>query len=98
MPQRPPVRLTQRRYFDDHEVKRRAPVKGVSWMPPLGPPRKDGPLEPPALDDPADAARLATTTRRPARPHRRSSTLALTPPTWTRPPRRSSTTWASRDV
>jgi hypothetical protein len=35
-------------------VKRRAPAKGVSWIPPLGPPRKDGPLEPPALDDLAD--------------------------------------------
>jgi len=43
-------------FYDDHEVKRRAPAKGVSWIPPLGPPRKDGPLEPPALDDLADDA------------------------------------------
>jgi type IV secretion system protein VirD4 len=56
MPQRPPARLTQRRYFDDHEVKRRAPAKGVSWIPPLGPPRTDGPLELPALDDLTDDA------------------------------------------
>ncbi len=28
---------------------------GMSWVPPLGPLRKDGPLEPPALDGLADA-------------------------------------------
>jgi len=37
-------------------VKRRAPKRGESWIPPLGPPRTDGPLEPPALDDLADDA------------------------------------------
>jgi len=28
---------------------------GMSWVPPRDPPRKDGPLEPPALDGLADA-------------------------------------------
>lgn len=68
MPQRPPARLTQRRYFDDHEVKRRAPAKGVSWIPPLGLPRTDGPLEPPALDDLADDAGDAAATVRATTP------------------------------
>jgi len=47
MPQRPPARLTQRRYYADPEVKRRAPARGQSWVPPLGPERSDGPLTPP---------------------------------------------------
>jgi len=47
MPQRPPARLTQRRYYADPEVKRRAPAKGQSWVAPLGPERPDGPLAPP---------------------------------------------------
>jgi type IV secretion system protein VirD4 len=47
MPQRPPARLTQRRYYDDREVKRRAPARGQYWVPPLGPERADGLLTPP---------------------------------------------------
>jgi len=47
MPQRPPARLTQRRYYADREVKRRAPARGQYWVPPLGPERPDGPLTPP---------------------------------------------------
>jgi len=47
MPQRPPARLTQRRYYVDSEVKRRAPARGQYWVPPLGPVRSDGPLTPP---------------------------------------------------
>jgi len=47
MPQRPPARLTQRRYYADPEVRRRAPARGQSWVPPLGPVRSDGPLAPP---------------------------------------------------
>jgi len=47
MPQRPPARLTQRRYYADPEVKRRAPARGQYWVPPLGPERPDGPLTPP---------------------------------------------------
>jgi len=47
MPQRPPARLTQRRYYTDPEVKRRAPARGQYWVPPLGPQRPDGPLTPP---------------------------------------------------
>ncbi len=31
MPQRPAARLTQRRYDDDPEVKRRAPARGQYW-------------------------------------------------------------------
>jgi len=31
----------------DSEVKRRAPARGQSWVPPLGPERPDGPLAPP---------------------------------------------------
>jgi type IV secretory pathway TraG/TraD family ATPase VirD4 len=54
MPQRPAARLTQYRYYDDPEVRDRAPARGESWIPPLGPVRPDGPLEPPALDDLAD--------------------------------------------
>ena len=37
-------------------MKRRAPKRGESWIPPLGPPRTDDPLEPPVLDDLADDA------------------------------------------
>ncbi len=47
MPQRPPARLTQRRYDADAEVKRRAPARGQYWVAPLGPDRPDGPLTPP---------------------------------------------------
>jgi len=54
MPQRPPARLTQRRYYDDPEVKGRAPARGENWIPPLGPEREDGPLEPPEFDDALD--------------------------------------------
>jgi len=42
--ERPPVRLTQRRYFDDAEVKDRGGI-----VPPLGPARLDGPLSAPAM-------------------------------------------------
>jgi len=54
MPQRPAARLTQRRYYDDPEVRGRAPTRGESWIPPLGPERPDGPLEAPAFDDALD--------------------------------------------
>jgi len=54
MPQRPAARLTQRRYYDDPEVKGRAPARGESWIPPLGPERKGGALEAPAFDDALD--------------------------------------------
>ena len=54
MPQKPAARLTQRRYYDDPEVKGRAPARGESWIPPLGPERTDGPLEPPEFDDALD--------------------------------------------
>jgi len=47
MPQRPPARLTQRRYYADPEVRRRAPARGQYWVAPLGPDRPDGPLAPP---------------------------------------------------
>jgi len=60
MPHRSPARLTQRRYYDDPEVRDRAPGRGESWIPPLGPARPDGPLEPPVFieepDDEEDAA------------------------------------------
>jgi len=49
MPQRPPVRLTQRRYYADAEVKDRAPAVGESGVFPLGPLRPDGSLEPPVF-------------------------------------------------
>jgi len=55
MPQKPAARLTQRRYYDDPEVKGRAPTRGESWIPPLGPEREDGPLEAPEFDDALDA-------------------------------------------
>jgi len=54
MPQKPAARLTQRRYYDDPEVKGRAPARGESWIPPLGPAREGGPLEPPEFDDALD--------------------------------------------
>ncbi len=54
MPQKPAARLTQRRYYDDPEVRGRAPARGESWIPPLGPARVDGPLEPPEFDDALD--------------------------------------------
>ena len=54
MPQKPAARLTQRRYYDDPEVKGRAPSRGESWIPPLGPERADGSLEPPEFDDALD--------------------------------------------
>jgi len=41
------VRLMQRRYFEDDEVKDRAPARGQYWVPPLGQDRQDGALEPP---------------------------------------------------
>jgi len=54
MPQKPAARLTQRRYYDDPEVRDRAPARGESWIPPLGPTRPDGALEPPEFDDALD--------------------------------------------
>jgi len=54
MPQKPAARLTQRRYYDDPEVKGRAPARGESWIPPLGPERADGPLDAPEFDDALD--------------------------------------------
>jgi len=54
MPQRPPARLTQRRYYSDPEVSDRAPSEGESWIPPLGPVRLDGPLRAPTFDDDYD--------------------------------------------
>jgi len=54
LPQRPPARLTQRRYYADREVKGRAPAEGESWIPPLGPARPDGPLVAPTFDDDYD--------------------------------------------
>jgi len=54
MPQKPAARLTQRRYYDDPEVKDRAPARGESWIPPLGPAREGGPLEAPEFDDALD--------------------------------------------
>jgi len=54
MPQKPAARLTQRRYYDDPEVKGRAPARGESWIPPLGTARADGPLEAPEFDDALD--------------------------------------------
>jgi len=47
--ERPPVRLTQRRYYDDDEVKDRGAGAGVPPVPPLGPARPDGPLAPPTI-------------------------------------------------
>jgi len=45
--ERPPVRLTQRRYFADDEVKDKGGV-----VPPLGPARLDGPLSAPVIAAP----------------------------------------------
>jgi len=54
MPQRPPARLIQRRYYSDPEVSDRAPAEGESWIPPLGPARPDGPLRAPTFEDDYD--------------------------------------------
>jgi len=54
MPQKPAARLTQRCYDDDPGVRGRAPARGESWIPPLGPECLDGPLEPPEFDDALD--------------------------------------------
>jgi len=50
--ERPPVRLTQRRYFDDNEVKDRGGI-----VPPMGPPRLNGPLTVPTLTEAVREAR-----------------------------------------
>jgi len=75
LPQRPPARLTQRRYYSDPEVRDRAPTEGTSTIPPLGPPRPDGPLVAPTFSDDYDAT-LAEAggplTDEPAPPPRRS--------------------------
>ncbi len=52
--ERPPARLTQRRYFDDSEVKDRGGI-----VPPLGPARLDGPLTAPTFPQVARAVRPA---------------------------------------
>ena len=49
-----PACLTQRRDNDDPEVGDRVPARGERWIPPLGLPRTDGPLEAPAFDDAAE--------------------------------------------
>lgn len=49
------MHLIQRHYDDnDPKVTGRAPTKGASWVPPLGPARLDGPLEAPEFDDALD--------------------------------------------
>jgi len=53
--ERPPVRLTQRRYFADDEVKDKGGV-----VPPLGPARRDGPLVAPIIAPPTSPTALAT--------------------------------------
>jgi len=60
MPQQPAARLTQRRYYDEPESRDRALARGESWIPPLGPIRADGPLEPPEFDDALDDEEPAT--------------------------------------
>jgi len=60
MPQRPPARLTQRRYYSDPEIRDRAPAEGESWIPPLGPLRPDGPLVAPTFEDTDDTHDAAT--------------------------------------
>jgi len=52
--ERPPVRLTQRRYYDDSAVKDRGGI-----VPPLGPARLDGPLTAPTFPQAARAAQVA---------------------------------------
>jgi len=52
--ERPPARLTQRRYFDDSEVKDRGGI-----VPPLGPARLDGPLTAPTFPQVTRAVRPA---------------------------------------
>jgi len=52
--ERPPVRLTQRRYFDDAEVKDRGGI-----VPSMGPPRLNGPLTAPTLTEAVREARPA---------------------------------------
>ena len=55
LPHRPPARLAQCRYYADPEVMDRAPARGENWIPPLGPARADGALEPPVFPEaPAD--------------------------------------------
>jgi len=54
VPQRPAARLRQRHDSDDPDVRDRASARGESWVPPLGPERADGPLEPPECDDALD--------------------------------------------
>jgi len=49
-----PACLTQRRDNDDPEVGDRAPERGESWIPPLGPEREGGALEAPMFDDTFD--------------------------------------------
>jgi len=51
-----PACLTQRRDNDDPEVGDRAPERGESWIPPLGPEREGSPLEVPAFDDATEDA------------------------------------------
>ena len=56
-----PARLIQRRDDDDPEVTGRASAWGKSWIPPLGPERPDGPLEPPLfVEEPDNAEDVAT--------------------------------------
>ena len=52
--ERPPVRLTQRRYFADDEVKDKS-----GGVPPLGPARLDGPLTAPVMAPTVPARRDA---------------------------------------
>lgn len=49
----PALRLRQRRYFEDAEVRHLAPTRGDTWIPPLGPARPE-PLTPPECDMPLE--------------------------------------------
>ncbi len=80
--ERPPVRLTQRRYFDDDEVKDRGGI-----VPPMGPARLDGPRLPcPRGARPKARTRNRSTTQR---------RITLASPSRPRP-HDGPTTWAQR--
>jgi len=79
--ERPPVRLTQRRYFDDAEVKDRGGI-----VPSMGPARLDGPLTPPAIAPPTAPPTVESYEDEPE--HARggaTATVAVLPPAMTVP-------------
>ena len=76
--ERPPVRLTQRRYFADDEVKDKGGI-----VPPMGPPRLDGPLSAPVITSSTPPTPVESYENEPEHTHPHGASASVTATTAT---------------